>query len=52
MITSTRKLKTLNKQKSSTLARYIWRKQLGPNPNNIKLEILKTSETYKTGQNM
>ena len=39
-----------SKQNSTTLAQYIWRKQLGPNPN-IKWEILKTSETYQPGQN-
>ena len=37
-----------SKQNSTTLAQYIWRKQLGPNPN-IKWEILKTSETYRPG---
>ena len=39
-----------SKQNSTTLAQYIWRKQLGPSPN-IKWEILKTSETYQPGQN-
>ena len=38
-----------SKQNSTTLAQYIWRKQLRPNPN-IKWEILKTSETYRPGQ--